>query len=115
MKKKNNDTFEYYQEITLQGLVNAQPLKPEPKNRENKKEVNKVTPNSIKYYYTFTGSVYRYDKCIIPNFQKSTLAISEKQAKNNLLYQAKVLCNVLPSTGGFKLVGTLTKTNEAGN
>lgn len=42
-----------------------------------------------KKYYMFEGGVYHYDRLLTAKWATGTYAVSEKQARNNILYQYK--------------------------
>ena len=92
-KKKNYDNYDYYQVIGMNGLEDVV---------EENKEKDKRS------LYTFTGSIMYFDKCLVSNWTKSTMAVSEKQALNNITFAAKLKCNLEPSAK-LKLVGQLVR------
>lgn len=58
--------------------------------------------------FTFKGSVYQFGKYIC-NWQGETFARSEAEARNNLLYQFKKKMGVIPSAGGYELIGKVSE------
>lgn len=112
MKRKNyDDGLEYFQIMTTDGFVN---IVYTPKEETEFKDTERVfeQKKDKRKLYTFKGKILRYDQCLSDNFKRSTLAVSEQQAINNIMFAAKKLCNLKPSVGGFKLVGDLTSEDR---
>lgn len=101
----NKDDFQYFQIITADGLVNTNIEQeslgdPEPEEKEKKQRQNRKP--LVRYKYS--GPVWYFDKCIAHCYTAETEAVSEAQARNNILYQLKTKMGYMPSAGGFKLV-----------
>lgn len=56
---------------------------------------NQVVPAQV---YEFKGSVLRYGREVLHNWKAQTMAKSEKQAINNLLFQARMFLKLEPRT-----------------
>jgi hypothetical protein len=81
-KKKNiDDGLQYYQIITMNGLEDVKPPKPE-------KE---------RYIYQYSGSVKQFDRIVIEHFEATTTAVSAKQALNNIAFRAKRKLGLAPN------------------
>ena len=83
-RKKNNmnDGLSYYQMITPEGLVDLPETEPEKKEE--------VTSNEkVKSLYSYSGPVKYFDKVVIDCFEATTMAVSLKQATNNITFRAK--------------------------
>ncbi len=48
--------------------------------------------------YTYNGPVMEFGRCVAQNWYGSTLAQSEKKARNNLAYQFRQQNNKVPNT-----------------
>ena len=80
-KKRIDDGLQYYQIITMNGLEDVKPPKPE-------KE---------RHIYQYSGSVKYFDKIVIERFEATTTAVSTKQAMNNIMFRAKRKLGLAPS------------------
>lgn len=87
-KKLSDIGYQYYQEITEEGLVDIKEEKPVPTMKT----------------YTYTGPVKCYNDVAIGLFKTRTKAVSEAKAIQNILCQAKLKCGKTPAAGGFRLV-----------
>jgi len=96
--KRRNDDYKYYQQITINGIVDVTDSD-EPENSIKEKEL-----------YKYDGAVKRFDKIVIHRFVACTYAASEKKAIQNIIFQAKKKLGLEPSVGGFKLVGKVNKS-----
>jgi hypothetical protein len=47
--------------------------------------------------YSYDGPVMEFDICVANRWQSSTLAVSEKKARTNLVYQYKKKNNKMPN------------------
>ena len=92
----NIDGYEYFQEMTENGLVNI----PEDKM------ALKATGKEL---YRYTGPVKQFGKVVMDNFETSTLAVSKKKAINNIIYSAKIKLGLNRTAGGFTLVNDVVK------
>lgn len=102
---KKKDNFEYFQAIGPNGLINTE--KPESIFVTPPKKEKKPIALDVRSVFKFKGSVLLYNKCIISNFEKTTIAKTRKQAYNNIVFHAKKELNLIPSAGGVTLSGTL--------
>lgn len=59
--------------------------------------------------YTYEGPVFSFNNCISNCWKSSTIAISEKKARNNLMFQFKKNNNMCSNTK-IVLTGVLTLT-----
>ena len=91
---KQKDTYKYYQTITPDGLQDVV----EPKKKEEK-------PIKKQQLYKYTGAVKRFNKVVISYMEECTMAVSEKQAYNNIAYRAKKKLGLMKTAGGIKLTG----------
>ena len=99
MEKKQSNDYKYYQEMSFDnGLINKEEEKPVEENRVR--------------LYTFEGAILRYGKCVEHHYTKTVMAVSKKQAWNNVLCAAKLKCGYLPSAGGFKIQGSMSVSNN---
>ena len=57
--------------------------------------------------YRYLGPVYRYYKLVIEKYSVTTLAVSEAQAVNNILYRVKHYLCYPANCGGIKLKGPI--------
>lgn len=57
--------------------------------------------------YLYDGPIMVFDTCVASSWKAATTAVSEKQARNNLTYQAKRYLNKAPATR-VTLPGKLT-------
>lgn len=48
--------------------------------------------------YAYDGPVMEFENCVVHRWKSSTYAVSEKKARNNLVYQLKKQHNRLPNT-----------------
>ena len=62
---------------------------------EHKKDKPKVY--KTKHLFRYTGGLFQFGKLVASHFEASTYAVSEKQARNNILFQAKKHLNLVPS------------------
>lgn len=104
-----SDDFQYFQIITADGLVNTNIEQesfgdPEP---EEKKEKKQRTYRKPLVRYKYSGPVSYWGKCIAHCYTAETEAVSEAQARNNILYQLKTEMGYLPNAGGFKLINKI--------
>ena len=104
MKKKKEDSYEYFQKITPDGLENCEKILPP--------LVTKKTKESEESWYVFKGYVNRFDKCVIPKWEAKTKAVSLKKATTNFLFQAKKALNLAPNAGGIELKGDIKIVEE---
>lgn len=103
MPKKNSksDGYDYFQIMDKEGLVDIP---------HNPKVDLQYKPNEVdnkKKKYRYLGPVYRYDKLIIEKYNVTTLAVSEAQAVNNILYRVKHYLGYPANCGGIKLKGPI--------
>ena len=103
-KKKKDDGYIYFQEITIDGLVDIEPKKIARKERKLKEY-----PPKENHLYQYKGQVKQFGKCVISNFSAATRAPSEAKAKQNIIFQAKKYLGLHPYAGGFKLVNELVR------
>ena len=103
MNKKDN--YEYFQAIGPNGLITLD--KSESIFEKTVKRVTKKVVLDTRSIFRFKGSILLYNKCVISNFEKTTIAKSRKQAYNNIVFHAKKELNLIPSAGGVTLSGTL--------
>lgn len=89
---------EYFQKMTLTGLVDIKTVS-EPEKK----------PQKSKSKYVYIGPVYRYNYLIFDNIEITTLAVSEAQALNNVLFQIKKKAGYTAGASGFKLKGSIWK------
>lgn len=59
-----------------------------------------------KVRYNYEGSVLLFDREVASKWKGSTMAVSEKQARNNLAFQAKRMLDI-PPRSPVSLPGTL--------
>ena len=98
-KNSKSDSYDYFQFMDQQGLVDIphhthvdEQYKPKPKDNKKRK-------------YRYLGPVYRYDKLVIEKYSISTMAVSEAQAINNIIYRVKHHLGYPANCGGIKLPG----------
>lgn len=107
-KKKNEDSYEYYQIISNDGLKDTPKKKESIYNKiPETDKAPKVKPENAMKLYHFKGSVLYFDKIVIGIFDKKTMAVSEAQAINNLTFRAKKDLKLEANAGGVKLVGSI--------
>lgn len=108
--KQPKKDLKYFQTMTLDGLVDN----PKQSSEELKTDDKKVDEKSIdnRKLFAYRGAVYRYADLVIPDFKATTKAKSEKEARNNIRYQAKMRLKLLPSVGGIKLTGHLVQVDD---
>jgi hypothetical protein len=95
-KKKVTSDYEYYQEITMDGLKDIKPEKKNPKKKE-------------KDTYGYCGAVKLYGDIAIPKFETQTQALTEKQANVFITHQAKKRLGLKSSAGGVTLCSKVVK------
>ena len=99
---KQKSEYQYFQEITMDGLIDIKPEK-------NKLSVKEKPKKKIKDKYGYSGPVKRFDDIVITNFEAMTMALTEKQATNFITHQAKKRLGLKSSAGGVKLCNKVVK------
>ena len=79
------DNFDYYQEMTPDGFKDAE------------------KPASRSQVYSYKGYIMRYNNLLASNWSAETTAVSQAQAVNNILSQAKKAIGLDYSAGGVKI------------
>lgn len=89
----NEGYFQYIDPVL--GLIDI----PQPKDvaLEKKKKDKQPKVYKTKHLFRYTGCLFQFGKLVASNFDASTYAVSEKQARNNILFQAKKFLNLVPS------------------
>lgn len=95
-----NSEFEYFQIITADGLKDIEDQEPSPETQEEPKK----KAQRPKRRYKYEGPVTYYGKCIAHCYKAETEAVSEAQARNNILCQIKLASGKNASAGGYRLV-----------
>ena len=67
---------------------------------------------AVKRRYSYQGGVRRYNQIIASDFTAQTMAVSEKQAVNNILHQYKTEHGYLPGASAFSLTGSVERCEE---
>ena len=106
MAKKIKDDYEYFQIITPEGIKDIE-QNILPKVEEKPKEKEKVIKKKSLYYYS--GSVRRFNKIVIDQFEATTMAVSIRKAEQNIIYKAKMKLGLAPNAGGITLSSKLVE------
>lgn len=114
-KKKNEDSYEYYQMISSDGLKDTPKKKESIYNKIPEKEkahINTEPINAIRKY-RFKGSIKRFGKVVMNKWEATTSAVSKKKALSNLTYRAKKnVLNLERFAGGVELEGSIEEIEE---
>ena len=97
--------YSYYQFIDIDGIHDVSDEHPQPVAPAKPK---KKSPPKQMWRYRYSGSVKLWGKIAIDNFETYTMAVSDKKAVQNILFQAKKQLGLGSGAGGLTLTNNVT-------